>query len=153
MQYSELKSLIVQTMKAKEEKKLLALRSLDSSVKNVAISNGRKDPTEEDLVVAIRKSVKQCSDSYDQFVLANRLDLAENEKFQVDLYSSFLPKQLTAEELDDKISQIIDNYVITNGSASQKDFGKLMKISISEINGLSDSKSIQAKLKEILEKL
>lgn len=57
MQYSELKSLIVQTMKAKDEKKLLALRSLDSSVKNVAISNGRKDPTEEDLVVAIRKSV------------------------------------------------------------------------------------------------
>lgn len=146
--YSKIKSEIVNAMKSKESEKLLALRSLDSTIKNIAINSGhREGPTEADAMSGLAQMVKRGTDSSEQFKTANRMDLFEVEQFQVNLFKTFLPKQLEKSEVKEKIIQELGE---TISSLSQKDFGKLMKQFGESFKGMTDNKTISESLKEIL---
>ena len=80
------------------------------------------------------------------FEAQNRNDLAETEKSELEVIESFLPKQLSAEEIDALIADAIDS----TGAASMKDMGKVMGILKPQLQGRADmgevSKQIKAKL-------
>lgn len=149
--YKNLKSAIVASMKAKETDRLLALRSLDSAIKNIAIGAGnRGGPTEQDTIIGLSQAVKRGTDSIEQFRTAAREDLVDKEQFQVDIAKSFLPKQLSKEELSVAIGQFLSDYQAENGAVTSKDFGKLMKAAGGKFRGLTDNKSISDVLKAML---
>lgn len=146
--YQKIKSEIINAMKSKESEKLLALRSLDSTIKNLAINSGhREGPTEEDALSGLAQMVKRGTDSSEQFRMAGRMDLYEVENFQVTLFKTFLPTQLEKSEVKSKILQELGESV---SSLSQKDFGRLMKMFGESLKGQTDNKTISESIREIL---
>lgn len=149
--YKKLKAEIIVAMKAKDADRLLVLRNLDSSIKNFAISAGhREGPTEDDAISGLSQAVKRGTDSAEQFRTGGREDLVQAELFQVEIARSFLPKQLDRSELETYLKDDIAEYVTINGEATQKDFGKLMKIVVPKYKGKAESKDIQEVLRGLL---
>ena len=98
--YKRIKSEIISGMKEKNSEKVLTLRTLDSNIKNISISNLHKDgPTEEDVLQGLSQMIKRGTDSAEQFAKGNREDLVKNELSQVAIAKSFLPVQMSREEL------------------------------------------------------
>ena len=75
-----------------------------------------------------------------------RADLAEEEMAQVRVIETYLPKQLSAEELEVKLKEIIARV----GATSGKDMGKVMGVASKELAGLAEGRAISAKVKELL---
>lgn len=149
--YNKIKAEIVIAMKAKDANRLLVLRSLDSAIKNHAINAGHRDgPTDEDVIAGLSQAVKRGTDSAEQFRTGNRMDLVESELFQVDIARSFLPTQMSREELQDHLTEDLMEYSTSNGLATMKDFGQIMKIVIPKYKGVAESKDIQEILKGLL---
>lgn len=142
--YAKVKSDIVTAMKAKEADVLTALRSLDAAIKNKAIEVGEKEPKDEHVLAAATLLVKRGRDSVEQFVKGAREDLAAVERFQVELFTKYLPKQLSEGELTAKIKESIEEV----GAAA--DFGKVMKILAPRVKGLADGKDVQRILRSLL---
>ena len=144
--YNKIKQEIIAAMKAKNSSRLLALRSLDSTIKNISITNNNRDiPTDTETIQGISQSIKRGSDSAEQFKNAGRADLYLMEMFQVNVFKEFLPEQLSKEELKQKISEELSS--IENITA--KDFGKFMKMFGEKFRGLTDNKTISETIKEI----
>lgn len=146
--YEKIKEEIKVAMRSKDSNKLLALRSLDSQIKNISINNLHKDgPTEDDVVSALSQLIKRGTDSAEQFKKAGREDLFQTESFQVDLFKTFLPEQLSKEELKEMIKKDLEN----EGTLTNKDFGRLMKIFVPKYKGKCDGKDLQEVLKGFLD--
>lgn len=144
--YNKIKQEIIAAMKSKSSERLLALRSLDSTIKNISITNNNRDvPTETETIQGISQSIKRGSDSAEQFKNAGRADLYLMETFQVNVFKEFLPQQMPKEELKQKISEELSS--IEN--ITQKDFGKFMKMFGEKFRGLTDNKTISETIKEI----
>jgi uncharacterized protein YqeY len=90
--------------------------------------------------------VKQRKDSAEQFTAQGRNDLAEVEEAQMKVIEQFLPKQLSAEELEAEMKNIIAE----TGAESMKDLGKVMGIASKALAGKSDGKSISEMAKKLL---
>lgn len=147
--YKKIKSEIVVAMKAKNSERLLTLRSLDSAIKNIAINAGhREGPTEEDVLTGLNQAVKRGLDSVDQFKGAGRTELAEAELSQVEIAREFLPTQLSAEDLQRLVFEVVDLHESECGLV-QKDFGSIMKKCVAKANGAADNKSISEAIKTL----
>jgi hypothetical protein len=125
-------------MKEKLAEKLLALRTLYSDVKNVAIKSGRKDLMDDDVITAVQKAIKQRTDSAEQFRLGGRNELAEVEETQAGYFRVYLPVQFSSEELSAIISETISSLGVT----SKKEMGKVMKELTPKIKGKADMKEV-----------
>lgn len=122
-------------MKARETEKLTALRTLHAEIKNVSI-NTRK-PIDNDMCIdVLSKLVKQKNESYDIYVKANKLDRAEVEKKDANLYQSYLPEPIGEEE----VKNIVANIISSIGANSIKDMGKVMAQLTPQIKGKFDVK-------------
>jgi len=122
-------------MKARETEKLTALRTLHAEIKNVYI-NTRK-PIDNDMCIdVLSKLVKQKNESYDIYVKANKLDRAEVEKKDANLYQSYLPEPIG----EDEVKNIVANIISSIGANSIKDMGKVMAQLTPQIKGKFDVK-------------
>lgn len=133
-------------MKEKNSEKLLALRTLFSDVKNVAIKSGRKDLIDDDVVAAVQKAIKQRTDSAEQFRNGGRIELALVEETQVEYFREYLPVQLSSEELTSIISETISSLGVT----SKKEIGKVMKELTPKIKGKADMKVVNQIISSML---
>jgi len=131
-------------MKAQEKERLSTLRMLQSALKNEQINVGHELSDEEAMTV-IRKAMKQREDSIEQYTNAGRTELADKERSEMELLKTYLPPELTEEEVQSGIREIIDS----TGAQSKKDFGKVMKEATARFKGRVDGKKIQ----EIVQKL
>lgn len=133
-------------MKEKNSEKLLALRTLFSDVKNVAIKSGRKDLIDDDVVTAVQKAIKQRTDSAEQFRNGGRVELAVVEETQVEYFREYLPVQLSSEELTSIISETISSLGVT----SKKEMGKVMKELTPKIKGKADMREVNQIISSML---
>lgn len=133
-------------MKEKNSEKLLALRTLFSDVKNVAIKSGRKDLIDDDVVTAVQKAIKQRTDSAEQFRNGGRVELAVVEETQVEYFREYLPVQLSSEELTSIISETISSLGVT----SKKEMGKVMKEITPKIKGKADMREVNQIISSML---
>ena len=131
-------------MKARDAERLSTLRMLQSAFKYQQIESGHELSDEEAMTV-IRKSVKQRQDSIEQFTKGNRPELAEKERREMELLKTWLPPELTDEEIEAGLREI----VASTGAASKKDMGKVMKEASARYKGRVDGR----KLQEIVAKL
>jgi uncharacterized protein YqeY len=125
-------------MKAQEKERLSTLRMLQSAIKNEQISVGHELSDEEAMSV-IRKAVKQRQDSIEQYTKGNRPELAEKERAEMEILKAYLPPELTDEEIESGVREII----ASTGAQSKKDMGKVMKEATARYRGRVDGKKIQ----------
>jgi uncharacterized protein YqeY len=132
-------------MKAQEKERLSTIRMLQSALKNEQIHLGHELSDEEAMSV-IRKAVKQRLDSIEQFTNAGRLEMAEKERSEMELLKAYLPPELSEDELESGIRDIIT----TIGAQSKKDMGKVMKEATARFKGRVDGKKVQEIVQRLL---
>lgn len=132
-------------MKAQEKDRLSTIRMLQSAIKNEQINAGHELSDEEAMVV-IRKAVKQRQDSIEQYTNAGRTELADKERAEMELLKGYLPAELSEEELESGLREII----AFTGAQSKKDLGKVMKEATARFKGRADGKKIQEIVSRLL---
>lgn len=134
----QIRNEMTEAMKAKDAERLSTLRMLHSAMKYQQIEAGHELSDEEAMTV-IRKAVKQRQDSIEQYEKANRPELAAKEQSEMKLLSAYLPPELSDEELEAGLREI----VTATGAQSKKDLGKVMKEATARFKGRVDGRKIQ----------
>ena len=124
------------SIKEKDSNSINTLRLVRSAIKDKQISiRGKQDSlSDKDIITLLQKLVKQRKDSIEAFNKANRQDLIDKERAEIDIIELFLPEQKSESET----KEIIDNIIKENDFSSIKDMGKLMNIIKSEYLGVID---------------
>ena len=136
-------------MLAKDEAALRSLRAVKAAILLAKTSEGASgELKEEDEIKLLQKLVKQRKDSLEIFQQQNRADLAKKEEEEIAVIEKFLPKQLSAEELKERLTKIIAEV----GASSPADMGKVMGVATKQFAGKADGKTISALVKELLAK-
>ena len=141
----KLRTDLKEAMKNSEKDKLTSIRNLISKIKSKEIEKGEPLNDEECLKVCM-SCAKQIKDSISQFEKGNRQDLADKEKIELDIISSYLPEELS----DDEIITIIRDIISNVGASSASDMGKVMGPVMGKIAGQADGSRVQ---KFVLEEL
>jgi uncharacterized protein YqeY len=138
---------IKNAMRSKNTVKLESLRAIKSAVLLAETSSGSSgNISDQEAIKLLQRLVKQRKDSAAIFKEQNRLDLAEPEEAQAEVIASFLPIQLTDQELESAIATIIES----SGAEGMKDMGKVMGMASKQLAGKSDGKRISNIVKEKL---
>ena len=144
-----LKSQIAQdikdAMRAKEALKLTTLRMLMSAIKQVEIDQ-KITLSEADTLAIINKMVKQRRESAQQFIAAERPELAEKEQAEIALLTHYLPTQLD----ESAILKAIDAAINETKASSPKDMGKVMSALKAKIEGQADMSVVSKHVRAIL---
>ena len=136
---------LTESMKARDAERTSTLRMLQSALKNEQI-NLKRELTDEETLAVIRKSVKQRQDSIEQYTKGNRPELADKERAEMELLKTYMPPELTDEELESGLREII----ASTGAQSKKDMGKVMKEASARYKGRVDGKKIQEVVSRLL---
>ena len=138
---------IVAAMKAKDKVRLQALRNIKKYFIEAKTAPGANDTLEDAAALKIlAKLAKQGRDTAALYTEQGRPDLAEEEVAQAQVVEEYLPKALSAEELEAEVKAIIAE----TGAASPKDMGKVMGVATKKLAGRADGKAISALVKQLL---
>jgi uncharacterized protein YqeY len=134
-------------MLAKDKIRLEALRGVKKEFLEAKTAKGADgDLSDETAVKIIQRMIKQRKDSAAIYAEQNRPDLAEKELAEVTVLEDYLPKQLSAEELEASIKQIIAQV----GATSAKDMGKVMGVATKALAGKTEGRLISEAVKRLL---
>lgn len=137
---------IKKAMIAKEKEKLEALRAVKAAFLLAKTETADSDLSEEKEIQIVQKLVKQRRDAAEIYKQQNRQDLYEPETFQADVISTYLPAQLSEEEIKVIVSEIIKD----QNASSMKDMGKVMAAANAKLAGKADGKTISILVKSML---
>ncbi|MCI2042280.1 MAG: GatB/YqeY domain-containing protein [Bacilli bacterium] len=144
--YDSIKSEIVKAMKEHNKERLNVLRMVKASVDLEHID--KKVEINDELVLSVvLKQVKMREDSIEQYSKTSRSDLVEKETMELNILKEFLPKPLTDSEVDELISEAIDEIK----PEGMKDMGKVMGYLSPKVKGRTDQKALSMKIKERLQ--
>ena len=139
----------IQAMKERNALKSSVLSFLRAQIKNVRIDSKAPELSDGDVIVVIKKQIKQRQESIVQFDAGGRADLVEKEKSEMEILQSYLPQQASLEESESAVRAAIAEAKAT----SMKDMGNVMKIVLSKLEGRADSKVISDLVKKGLASL
>ena len=142
----EIMSQMKEAMRAKNTIALEALRAIKSELLLAKTSGTGAELDETQEIALLQKLVKQRKEAAEQFKANDRTELEEKELAQAEVIMQFLPKQLSAEELEAVIKEIITEV----GATSPKDMGKVMGAASAKLAGKAEGKLISEKVKELL---
>ena len=138
---------IKEAMKAKDKVKLETLRNVKKFFLEAKTAPGANDTLTDDAALKImQKLVKQGKDSAAIYHGQGRTDLAEAELAQVAVLEAYLPKQMSNEELEAALKEIIAEV----SAAGPQDMGKVMGVATNKLAGKAEGRTISAKVKELL---
>jgi uncharacterized protein len=136
---------LTESMKARSAERTSVLRMLQAAIKNEQI-NVQHELSDEEVMTVIRKAVKQRHDSIEQYTKGNRADLAAKEQSELEILKTYMPPELTDEEIESGVREII----ASTGAQSKKDMGKVMKEATARFKGRVDGKKIQEIVQRLL---
>ena len=142
----KLSSQIKEAMKGGDSFKVGTLRMVVSAIKNREIEKRAKssDPlTEEEVIEVLRREVKKRRESIEIYGNAGRGDLKEKEELELKIIQSYIPAELTEEEIENIVTEII--------SGGERELGKIMKAVKGQIGGRADGKLVSEVIKKHLE--
>ncbi|MGG0187355.1 GatB/YqeY domain-containing protein [Bacillus rhizoplanae] len=134
-----------QAMKNKEKQKLTVIRMVKAALQNEEIKLQHSLLEDEELTVLTRE-VKQYKDSLLEFEKAGREDLVDKLKSEIQILETYLPEQLTEEELAAVIQQVISEV----GAASKADMGKVMSAVMPKVKGKADGSQVNRLVSQLL---
>ncbi|MEP4535110.1 MAG: GatB/YqeY domain-containing protein [Cyclobacteriaceae bacterium] len=138
---------IKQAMLAKDKQRLTALRAIKSMILLAETEKGAADGVSEDAEMKLlMKAAKQRKDSHDIYVEQGREDLAAVEKAELTVIEEFLPKQMSEQEVEAEVKQVIAQV----GAAGPQDIGKVMGAATKKLAGKADGKMISTLAKKLL---
>lgn len=138
---------IKKAMLAKNKDDLRALRAIKSMILLAQTEKGAGENLTADVEMKIlQKAAKQRTDSIALYREQKRDDLADTEEAELDVINRYLPAQLSGEELETLITEIIKKI----GASSMKDMGKVMGMASKELAGRADGKTISITVKKLL---
>ena len=144
--YDSIKSEIVKAMKEHNKERLNVLRMVKAAVDLEHID--KKVEINDELVLSVvLKQVKMREDSIEQYSKTSRSDLVEKETLELNILKEFLPKPLTDSEVDELISEAIEEIK----PEGMKDMGKIMGYLSPKVKGRTDQKALSMKIKERLQ--
>jgi hypothetical protein len=129
-------------MRAKETARLGAIRLLQAAIKQREVDE-RIELDDTQVIEAIEKMLKQRRDSISQYEAANRVDLADVEKFEVSVLQEYLPQALTDAEIDGLLAQVISE----SGASGIKDMGKVVAAVKPLVVGRADMAKVSGLIK------
>ena len=132
-------------MKAREELRLSTIRMVRSAVRNKEIDL-KREMADQEIVETISSLVKQRRESIRMFTEASRDDLVAKEEQELAILLSFLPQQLSREEVADIVVRVIAEC----GAQGGKDMGRVMKALMPHVAGRADGKMVSELVKEKL---
>ena len=119
----------IAAMKARDKARVSVLRLVNSEIKSFEVNN-RENISDENVIKIVEKSIKQNKEALE---------------YAIEVLTPYLPKQLTEEEVNAMLREII-----TNGNYTSKDMGNIMKEIMPKVNGKFDRSKINPMVKEIL---
>lgn len=129
-------------MRARETGRLETLRMLSAAIKQREVDE-RKELSDSDVLAVVEKQVKQRRDAIDQYQQGGREELAAAEQAEIDILQTFLPEQLS----DDEILAFIDAAIAATGADSMKDMGKVMGQLKPQLAGRADMGAVSGLIK------
>lgn len=139
---SELKT----AMKEKDTVKKSTITLIRSAIKQVEVDT-RTELNDEQILELITKQVKQRRDALEDFKAADRADLVEQTEKELEILMTYLPEQLSEEE----VSAIVNEVIASVGATSMKDMGKVMPQVMAKTKGRADGKLISTLVKGALQ--
>lgn len=141
----KLMSALKDAMRAKDTQKRDTLRLLQAAIKQVEIDEQKDLNTEEEMEVLIKEAKKR-RESIDELENAGRGDEASDERYELELITSFLPEQMSREEVEALAKDAIEQ----TGATEQKDMGRVMGVLAPKTKGRADGKMVSTIVRELL---
>ena len=144
-----IESKLNEALKAKDKNTYPTLRLVVSAIKDAEIagrSKGQQEVADSDITSILKKMIKQRNESCEVYKKAGRKELLENESREIEVISTFLPKQLSEEET----KKICKETVKSVGATSMKDMGKVMGALKSKHADTIDFSKVSSIIKELL---
>ena len=132
-------------MKAKDKQALKAVRMILGAIKQKEVDD-RIELDDTQVMAVIQKMVKQRKDSISQFSDAGRTDLVDVEEAELVIINSYMPEQLS----DEEVAEAVDKAITNSGADSMKDMGKLMGMLKSQLDGKANMGLISRLIKDKL---
>jgi uncharacterized protein YqeY len=132
-------------MKAGDKPRLEVIRMLVSELKKRAIDAQVDDLPDDEEAAVLQKAIKTRTDTVAQATAAGRAEIAAKEQAEIEVIQSYLPKQMTAEEVGAKVREV----AAAIGYQGGKDTGRFMKEWMAKYKGLADGKLVQEALKTL----
>ena len=146
----EIKKQLVEAMKNQEKDKVATLRLINSNIKDRDIadrSKGNYDGIDEAGILSLLQTmIKQRRESIEMYKQGGRDDLVAHEQSEIDVIQSFLPKQMSADEMQAAIKEVIAQ----TGAAGMKDMGKVMGALRGKYAGQMDFGAASGIIKQLL---
>lgn len=137
-------------LKNKDDKKnvlsMIINEFKNRAIKDNAVATDARIVKDESALEVLQKMAKQRKESIESFLAANRLELADKEKFELLVIEEYLPAKISKEEL----RTIIKECITKSGAKDMKDIGKVMAIAIAAVNKRADGKEIQTMVQDLL---
>jgi uncharacterized protein len=147
MLLDSIKAGIGESLKKGDHIRVDTLRFLLSDIRNMAIAKygaaGEASVTDQDVLDVVKKQVKSHKESSSMFKDAGRTDLFDREQAQLAILESYLPAQISDEELKLILTDVM--------SSGENNFGKLMGLAMSRVKGQADGNRVSVMLKSLLE--
>ncbi len=135
----------ITALKNKDQEKLDVLRFLISKIKNKEIDL-KKDLNDEEIILIIKKVIKELNESTDAFKKGNRQDLVEKNQKQLSILTQYLPAELTDDQLKKEVEKIIN----ANQELFQKNKKAIIGIVMKNLRAKANSSQIMKILEEYL---
>ena len=143
----QLNSKLKAAMREKNKIALESLRAIKSAILLLQTQSGAKEtPDDAEITKLLQKLVKQRKESSSIFREQGRVDLAEPEEAQIEIISQFLPEQLSAEEVEIVIDEVIQSV----GATTMKEMGKVMGYIKPKAQGRADMGKVSGLIKNTL---
>lgn len=135
-----------EAMKSQDKFSLSVLRMLKSALQLEGIQL-KKELTDDEVMVVIKRNVKQRKDSMEEFQKFGKTDEVENLEKEIELLKKYLPEELSEEQIEEIINQVFDEIQ----PQSIKDMGRVMKELTSKIGTQADMSFVSSKVKARLQ--
>ncbi|MGD8628906.1 MAG: GatB/YqeY domain-containing protein [bacterium] len=132
-------------MKGQDEPRVRVLRMLKTRVKEASVAK-RDDLTDDEVIKVIITETKKRKEAIELFEQGGRGDLAAREKEEMEILQTYMPEQLTEDEVRDLIKEAIEEV----GAKDPRDMGKVMKVLMPRIVGRSEGSFASRTVKELL---
>lgn len=133
-------------MKNSDKFKVSVLRMLKSAIQSEKINSKLVTLTDEQIIMVIKKQLKERTSSIEEYTNYNRLDMVSDLQKEIAILEGYLPKQLSREELEIKVQEILKNYP----NATIKEMGKIMKEASSTLGSVADMSEVSKLIKASL---
>ena len=133
-------------MRAKDVMRLSTLRLLKSAIDYSKIEKKQETLADADVTAVIKKQIKQRQDSIEGFEKGGRPDLVEKEKAELAVLKSYLPEELSP----DQVEEIVKATIAEVGATTKADMGKVMKAAQAKLAGRADNRLISQTVSKLL---